>query len=55
MRELQEAAEAVTFDISLYERRLKADAMLAAAQNLGKISILPSGSPILLELGLGSK
>ncbi len=54
-RKLQEAKDAMTFDVELYERRKKAEALPILAQNFANIRILPSNSPLLLELGLTGK
>jgi hypothetical protein len=53
-RKLADAKEAMTFDVELFERRKKAEALPILAANFGNIKILPSNSPLLLELGLGS-
>lgn len=53
-RKMQEAADAMRFEVELFERRKKAEAMPILAQNFGNIKILPASSPILHQLGLGT-
>ena len=52
-RKLAEAKDAMTFEVELYERRKKAEALPILAANFGNIKILPAGSPLLLGLGEG--
>jgi hypothetical protein len=51
-KKLAEAKDAMTFDVELFERRQRALALPELAKNFGNIKILPSSSPLLLELGL---
>ncbi len=51
-RKLAEAKDAMTFEVELFERRQKALALPILAQNFNNIKIIPSNSPILMELGL---
>lgn len=47
-----EAKEAMSFEVELFERRQRALALPELAKNFSNIKILPSSSPLLLELGL---
>jgi hypothetical protein len=49
------AKDAMSFEVELFERRQKALALPILAKNFNGIKILPSNSPILMEIGLGSK
>ena len=51
-QKLAEAKDAMSFEVELFERRQRALAMPELAKNFSNIKILPSGSPMLLELGL---
>jgi hypothetical protein len=54
-RKLAEAKDAMSFEVELFERRQRAQALPVLAANFGNIRILPSNSPLLLELGLTGK
>lgn len=51
-QKLAEAKDAMSFEVELFERRQRALALPELAKNFSNIKILPSGSPILFELGL---
>ena len=45
------AKDSMSFEVVLYERRKRAEALPILAANFGNIKILPAGSPLLLGLG----
>jgi hypothetical protein len=54
-KQLALAKDAMSFEVELFERRQRALALPELAKNFSNIKILPSNSPILMELGLTEK